>query len=121
VAHLPAGHQLQAEAVAEELDGAAEVGHGEARVVGAGYPGHASALRSQRSCNSQMLRYWTGLPWSCNMIGPGWQTSPPRPAVVLFTGISTLSWIFTPLCQTVMRACFTFLPSSHTGAVNSMS
>ena len=36
------------------------------------------------------MRYCTGLPWSCNRIGPGVHESPPIPARVLSTGILTL-------------------------------
>ena len=46
---------------------------------------------------------------------------PPRPAVVLSFFTSTLSWILTSLCSTVMRPFLTFLPCSHTGAVKVMS
>jgi len=43
------------------------------------------------------------------------------PAPVLF-GSSTLLWIFTPLCQTVIRAFFSFVPSeAQRGDVNLMS
>ena len=49
--------------------------------------------------SSQMFRYWTRLPWSCNRIGPGVQGSVSMPARVCVTpaGIFTSSWILTPL------------------------
>src|SRR5690606_2658998 len=71
----------------------------------------------------QMLRKLTGLPWSCNAIGPA-----PcalyfgRPMYSVGPSSSTLFCTSTPLCNTVTRALLTRMPSAlNRGAVQMMS
>src|SRR5690606_4929035 len=71
----------------------------------------------------QMLRKLTGLPWSCNTIGPApCALYLGRPMYSVGPSSSTLFCTSTPLCNTVTCDLLTSIPSAlNRGAVNTIS